>query len=82
MGKREIHPTRRDFLKTAAAGAAVALAPRRPGRVNRPRRGAGSGAKFKLKYAPPDVRSPRREETCRPAQVHGDQGFSPGSTTG
>ena len=52
MGKREIHPTRRDFLKTAAAGAAVALAPRRAWTREQAAAGAGSGAKFKLKYAP------------------------------
>ena len=52
MGKREIHPTRRDFLRTAAAGAAVALAPRRGWTHEQAAAGAGSGAKFKLKYAP------------------------------
>jgi len=52
MGKREIRPTRRDFLKTAAAGAAVALAPRRGWTHEQAAAGAGSAAKFKLKYAP------------------------------
>jgi hydroxypyruvate isomerase len=52
MGKQDIHPTRRDFLKTAAVGAAAALAPRRD-RAHEPAgAGAAPGGTFKLKYAP------------------------------
>jgi len=52
MGKRTIRPTRRDFLKAAAAGAAAALAPL-PGRAHeRAAAPAAPGGKFKLKYAP------------------------------
>ena len=52
MVKREIRPTRRDFLKTAAVGAAAALAPHRGRAYEQASAGASPGGKFKLKYAP------------------------------
>jgi hydroxypyruvate isomerase len=52
MGKRDTRPTRRDFLKTAAVGAAAALTPLGGRAHGQAAAAAASGGKFKLKYAP------------------------------
>ena len=53
MGKRDVGATRRDFLKSAAVGAAAAaLAPRRSWAREQAATAPAGGGKLKLKYAP------------------------------
>jgi hydroxypyruvate isomerase len=79
MGKRELDRTRRDFLRTAALGAAAAALGPRPG-LARPQAAAGAapGGKFKLKYAPSPgtFEAHAGKNTADQLKFIADQGFS------
>ena len=79
MGKRDLDRTRRDFLRTAALGAAAAALAPRPGLAHQQAvAGAAPAGKFKLKYAPSPgtFEAHAGKNTADQLKFIADQGFS------